>query len=66
VLPHEERIGVAIVALPVDVRRALVRVLVGSPEPLAEAIGDLSRRRPGASMAEFLIDLESDRRLALT
>jgi hypothetical protein len=64
-LPHERRIAEAVGAYPPEIRRWLLKVLASSPGTRAATIKRCYEREDAKHLAELLMDLEEDRRLAL-
>jgi hypothetical protein len=61
----EARIRAAVAPMPVADRRRLLEAIMLPPDERAAAIGRLYRETDGGQLAEFLIDLEEDRTIAL-
>lgn len=64
-LPHDRQLRDAALGLPPEVRLELLRVLAMPPDDRAQAIAGYWPRPKAHELAELLIDLEEDRRLAL-
>ncbi len=62
---RERALRTAVVGFRLEVRRALLHVILAPEDQRAEAIGRLWALRPNRSMAELLMDLEEDRLIAL-
>ncbi len=64
-LPHERRLCEAVEGFPPDVREWLLKVLASHPEDRARTIRRCYEREDARHLAELLMDLEANRRIAL-